>query len=309
MNNSQERSSYQLWGGEETSDGEPEEDSIWIRRSEQDLDTPTPDNHDHDHAHGSSPLGRWMNHVRQGSSEEVAMNPLDLQQHQQARRDTPTPPPYKRNHISGEDSLYNGDHRSHSIVDSPRSESSSHRASMYRRQQRESATMAQIRLRKRSHGLKSLPEFDNPKDEVDPGDDRASFFAKVSLLIHKYFIAFSSASHTHNFLLISSKITSACIFFHLSSNQQQTKIRNNLVWIGAWLGIVVALLSFLFFLEVIVENDSPQNTALHSILQGKPSSRFMEVTFTTVSKTYALSVLSLIYYSLAYMTVKRRPGN
>ena len=162
MNNTPEKNRYHLWDEEEDTDGEPEEDSIWIRRTDFEQPNMT----------RKSPGSRWINHIRNNSRDEMPLNPLDLQQTS----------PHSGNHI-GEDTLYNGDHRSHSIVDSPKSESGSQKAAMDRRQERESIIMAQIRLRNRTQGKKALVELDDPKDEIDPGDDKASFFAKVGCLL------------------------------------------------------------------------------------------------------------------------------
>ena len=160
MNNTLEKNRYHLWEEDDT-DGEPEEDSIWIRRT--DIDKPD--------VAKRSPRSRWINHVRNNSRDEMPLNPLDLQHTS----------PHSRNHI-GEDTLYSVDHKSHSVVDIPKSESGSQKTAMDRRHERESIIMAQIRLRKISQGKRSLAEFDEPKDEIDPGDDKASFFAKVSPL-------------------------------------------------------------------------------------------------------------------------------
>ena len=160
MNSTPEKNRYRLWEEEDT-DVEPEEDSVWIRRTDVDKSGRT----------RRSPRSRWINHVRNNSRDEVSLNPMDLQQTS----------PHSRNHI-GEDTLYNGDHRSHSVVDSPKSESGSQKTAMDRRHERESIIMAQIRLRKISQGKKPITDFDEPKDEIDPGDDKTSFFAKVSLL-------------------------------------------------------------------------------------------------------------------------------
>ena len=162
MNNTPEKNRYHLWEEDDT-DAEPEEDSIWIRRT----DIGKPDRS----IAKRSPPSRWISHVRNNSRDEMPLNPRDLQQTS----------PHSRNHI-GEDTLYNGDHKSHSVVDSPKSESGSQKTAMDRRHERESIIMAQIRLRKISQGNRPLAEFDEPKDEIDPGDDKASFFAKVSPL-------------------------------------------------------------------------------------------------------------------------------
>lgn len=163
MNNTPEKKNkYQPWDEDADTDDEPEEDAVWIRRS--DLDKPP--------GGGAkrSPGSRWINHVRNNSRDEMPLNPLDLQLRS---------PPHSRNHIS-EDTLHNGEHRSYSVVDSPRSDTGSHKTAMDRKHERDSIIMAQIRLRKISQGKKTLPEFDEPKDEIDPGDDKTSFFAKVS---------------------------------------------------------------------------------------------------------------------------------
>ena len=88
------------------------------------------------------------------------------------------------NHIT-KDTLYNSEHRSVSplLLDSPKSElSDSERLAMDHRQQRESLIMAQIRLRyrgKKQTGFKDVRDMED-QEEIDPGDDKSSFFAKVS---------------------------------------------------------------------------------------------------------------------------------
>ncbi len=148
------------------------EDSIWIKR--EDL---VPNNRDQ-RDHVSFDLG------------EMPLNVVELQHGRgdgvvQGWRGSPAR--RTTNHIS-KDTLNNSEHRSVSplLLDSPKSElSDSERLAMDHRHQRESLIMAQIRLRyrgKKQTGFKDVRDVEE-QEEIDPGDDKSSFFAKVSAFI------------------------------------------------------------------------------------------------------------------------------